>query len=574
MSRLLDKNLSRAEFLKLSGAAAAAGLTTACGAGGGSATPQLIVHNARVYTSEYSEGRETMDQAQAIAVNHGKFVAVGSSEDVMNLAGPGTEVVDAGGMTVVPGFIDAHCHPGGMRDLFEVNLDVRTIEDIKLAIRAAAADTAPGYWVDGFKYDDTKVTDENGEYRRITRHDLDEATTDVPVRVSHRGGHIYWYNSKAFEMAGITKDVADPPGGRFEKDEDGELTGLVEEKADEVFDGIGQRRVYGRAEFQQGVAHMSKLMTAAGITSVHQTGGDANGLRALEDAYAAGDLRYRMYYFASADSDLHRGLKGAGIHRGFGNEWLRIGAIKYGADGSASGRTMYMSTPYEGTDDHGILTMTPEEIMEAVEDSHAHDFHIGIHANGDLTIGYVLDAYEKVLAEAPRDARHRIEHCSLVNPELLARIRDSGSIPTPFWTYVHYHGNKWVEYGEEKMRWMFAHKSFLDYDIKVAGASDYVPGPYEPMMALQAMVTRKDTQGRVWGDNQKVNMDEALRIGTINGAWASFEEDIKGSIRIGKLADFVMLEQDPHDVAADDPEQLKHIAIHRTVVGGRTMFQA
>ncbi len=575
MSRLLQKNVSRAEFLKLSGAAAAAGLATACGqGGGGSAPPQMIVRNARVYTAEYGEGAATMDRAEALAVNHGKFVAVGSNDDVMNLAGPATEVVDAGGMTVVPGFIDAHCHPGGMRDLFEVNLDVRTIDDIKLAIRAAAADTRAGYWVDGFKYDDTKVTDESGEYRRITRQDLDEAALHVPVRVSHRGGHIAWYNSKAFEMAGVDRNIADPPGGRFEKDASGELTGLVEEKAQDVFRGVGERRVYARADYQAGVAHMSQLMTAAGITSVHQTGGDSEGLRALEDAYAAGELRYRMYYFASAASDLYSGLKEAGIHRGFGNEWLRIGAVKYGADGSASGRTMYMSTPYEGTDDHGILTMTPEEIMEAVEESHAHDFHIGIHANGDLTIGYVLDAYEKVLAEAPRDARHRIEHCSLVNPELLRRIHDTGSIPTPFWTYVHYHGNKWVEYGEEKMKWMFAHRSFLDHDIKVAGASDYVPGPYEPMMALQAMITRKDTQGRIWGDNQKVNMDEALRIGTINGAWASFEENIKGSIKIGKLADFVVLEEDPHDVAENEPDRLKEIAIHRTVVGGKTMHQA
>ena len=575
MSRLLDKNLSRAEFLKLSGAAAAAGLGAAAGCQpAGSSRPDLIVHNARVYTSEYSEGAETMDQAEAFAVQHGKFVAVGSNDEIMNLAGPGVEVVDAGGMTVTPGFIDAHCHPGGMRDLFEVNLDVRTIDDIKLAIRAAAADTQAGYWVDGFKYDDTKVTGENGQYRRITKQDLDEASREVPVRVSHRGGHISWYNSKAFEMAGVTDSVADPPGGRFEKDASGELSGLVEERAQDVFRGVGERRVYGRAEFQQGVAHMSQLMTAAGITGVHQTGGDSEGLRALEDAYAAGELRYRMYYFASGNSDLYSGLKAAGIHRGFGNEWLRIGAVKYGADGSASGRTMYMSTPYEGTDDHGILTMTPEEIMEAVEDSHAHDFHIGIHANGDLTIGYVLDAYEKVLADAPRDARHRLEHCSLVNPELLARIRDTGSIPTPFWTYVHYHGNKWVEYGEEKMKWMFAHKSFLDYDIPVAGASDYVPGPYEPMMALQAMVTRKDTQGRVWGENQKVSMDQAMRIGTINGAHASFEEDLKGSIKAGKLADFVMLEQDPHDLAANDPDQIKHIGIHWTVVGGMTMHQA
>ena len=566
--------LTRAEFLKLSGAAAAAGLTTAagCQTGGGSSRPDMIVTNARVYTAEYTNGGPTMDRAEALAVTNGRFTAVGSNDDIANLAGPGVEVVDAGGMTVVPGFIDAHCHPGGMRDLFEVNLDVRTVDDIKLALRAAAADTQAGYWVDGFKYDDTKVT-ENGVYRRINKHDLDEAVPDHPVSVSHRGGHIAWYNSKAFEMAGVDNNVADPMGGRFEKDENGELTGLVEEKALDVFDGVGQRRVYGRTEFAQGVAHMSKLMTAAGITSVHQTGGDSDGLRALEDAYAAGELRYRMYYFASGGSDLFSALKTAGIHRGFGNEWLRIGAVKYGADGSASGRTMYMSTPYEGTDDHGILTMTPEEIMEAVEDAHAHDFHIGIHANGDLTIGYVLDAYEKVLADAPRDARHRIEHCSLVNPDLLARIRDTGSIPTPFWTYVHYHGNKWVEYGEEKLKWMFAHKSFLDYDIKVAGASDYVPGPYEPMMALQAMLTRKDMEGRIWGENQKVSMDEALRIGTINGAWASFEENLKGSIKAGKLADFVMLEEDPHDVAASDPDRLKEIVVHRTVVGGQTMHQ-
>ncbi len=566
--------LTRAEFLKLSGAAAAAGLTTAagCQTGGGSGRPDMIVTNARVYTAEYTNGGPTMDRAEAFAVTNGRFTAVGSNDEIANLAGPGVEVVDAGGMTVVPGFIDAHCHPGGMRDLFEVNLDVRTVDDIKLALRAAAADTQAGYWVDGFKYDDTKVT-ENGVYRRINKHDLDEAVPDHPVSVSHRGGHIAWYNSKAFEMAGVDNDVADPMGGRFEKDENGELTGLVEEKALDVFDGVGQRRVYGRTEFAQGVAHMSKLMTAAGITSVHQTGGDSDGLRALEDAYAAGELRYRMYYFASGGSELFSALKTAGIHRGFGNEWLRIGAVKYGADGSASGRTMYMSTPYEGTDDHGILTMTPEEIMEAVEDAHAHDFHIGIHANGDLTIGYVLDAYEKVLADAPRDARHRLEHCSLVNPDLLARIRDTGSIPTPFWTYVHYHGNKWVEYGEEKMKWMFAHKSFLDYDIKVAGASDYVPGPYEPMMALQAMLTRKDMEGRIWGENQKVTMDEALRIGTINGAWASFEENLKGSIKAGKLADFVMLEEDPHDVAASDPDRLKEIVVHRTVVGGQTMHQ-
>ena len=231
---------------------------------------------------------------------------------------------------------------------------------------------------------------------------------------------------------------------------------------------------------------------------------------------------------------------------------------------------MAMSTPYVGRpDDYGILTMTQQEIDEAVEDAHRHRFQIGIHANGDVAIDMVLNAYERVQRIAPRpDPRHRLEHCTLVNPELLARIEAAGSIPTPFYTYVHYHGNKWSEYGEERMQWMFAHRSFLDYGIPVAGASDYIPGPYEPLMAIQSMVTRKDMEGRVWGPRQKIGVDEALRICTLHGAYASFEEHVKGTIAAGKLADFVVLESDPHDV---DPDRIKHIAVARTVVGGRTM---
>jgi len=247
--------------------------------------------------------------------------------------------------------------------------------------------------------------------------------------------------------------------------------------------------------------------------------------------------------------------------------------VKFMADGSASERTMRMSTPYEGRpDDFGILTMSQEEIHEAVENAHRNGFQIGIHANGDVTIDMVLNAYERVQSLWPRpDARHRIEHCSLVNPSLLQRIKAAGVIPAPFYTYVHYHGNKWVDYGDEKMQWMFAHKSFLDYDIPVAPASDYTPGPYEPLMALQSMVTRKDFDGRVWGANQRISLDQAMRICTMNGAFASFEEDIKGSITAGKLADFVILADNPHDV---DEDEIKNIEIVRTVVGGTTMYGA
>jgi hypothetical protein len=262
-------------------------------------------------------------------------------------------------------------------------------------------------------------------------------------------------------------------------------------------------------------------------------------------------------------------FRAAGIYTGFGDEWLRIGGVKYVADGSASERTMYMSTPYEGKSDRGILTMTQREIDEAVEEAHRHDFQVGIHANGDVAIDMVLGAYERVLQRWPHpDRRHRIEHCSLVNPGLLERIKATGSIPTPFWTYVHYHGEKWKEYGPQKMRWMFAHRSVLDYGIRVPGASDYPPGPFEPLMAIQSMVTRRDVEGRVWGENQKVTLDEALRIATLHGAYASYEEKAKGSITPGKLSDFVILEKDPHDVPVDE---IQRIRIVRTVVGGRTV---
>jgi predicted amidohydrolase YtcJ len=241
-------------------------------------------------------------------------------------------------------------------------------------------------------------------------------------------------------------------------------------------------------------------------------------------------------------------------------------------DGSASERTMRMSTPYVGTNDLGILTMTQQEIHERVEDAHRNRWQVGIHANGDVAIDMVLQAYERVLKEWPHpDRRHRIEHCSQVNPDLVRRIKASGVIPTPFWTYVYYHGEKWSQYGDEKMRWMFAHRSFLDAGITVPGASDYGPGPFEPLMAIQSMVTRRDYRGREWGPNQKVTVDEALRIATLNGAYASYEEKTKGSITAGKHADFVVLGKDPHDV---DPLAIKDIRVMRTVVGGTTSYQA
>ena len=526
------------------------------------AEPELIVINARVYTVDGA-----LPRAEAFAIKNGRFVAVGSTADVKNLATGRTRVIDAARMTVTPGFIDTHCHVSGVNELYGVNANVRRVRELLANLTAKAGTTPEGTWVSAFMFDDTKLD------VPLTRRHLDEVSRAHPIVVNHRGGHTSWYNTKALELAGITRNTPDPDHGRFFRDETGDLTGRVAELARSVFDKVGTRETFTaeqqRERGRNGMRHISALLTAAGLTSVHDAGADRDRIVAYEDARANGELRHRVGFLVRGAS-VFSGFKAAGIYYGFGDEWIRVGGVKFAADGSASERTMRMSTPYVGTKDYGILTMTQQEVDEAVEDAHRHNFRVAVHANGDVTIDMVLKAYERVLAKYPRpDARHRIEHCSLVNRDLLRRIKALGVIPTPFWTYAHYHGEKWKAYGPEKMEWMFAHKSFLDSGIPVPGASDYGPGPFEPLMAIQSMVTRKDYDGNVWGPTQRITVDQALTVATINGAYASHEEHLKGSITAGKLADFVMLEADPHDVS---PDAIKDIKIARTVVGGKTMF--
>jgi len=557
--------LSRKDFLGL-GTLGAAGLAAGCGPAGGGAgpaaniAPDLVVLNGNVLTQD-----DANPAAEALAIKDGRFVAVGSSDDVRNLATADTPVIDAEGMTVVPGFIDAHSHPSGagLNALRNVNTNLGSIASIQAALRERARRTPPGEWIVGYMYDDTKQE----EGRPLLLRDLDEVSRDHPIVVGHRGGHTGVYNSKAFELAGVTAETPDPFGGEFER-EGGELTGKVAERARSVFDVPNTST---REERAAGIAKICQEMNATGLTSVHSAGTSTADYIAYQDAYAAGDLTFRMTAMARGGS--YPALRAAGFRSGFGNEWLRVGAVKFAVDGSASERTMAMSTPYEGRpDDYGILTMTQEQVHEAVDEAHQAGWQIAIHANGDVAIDMVLNAYERAQRQWPReDTRHRLEHCSLVNPSLLRRIADGGYIPAPFYTYAHYHGEKWIEYGEEKMEWMFAHKSFLDYGIMVAPASDHSPGPYEPLMALQSMVTRKDFSGRVWGPSQRITLDQALKVCTVNGAYASFEESEKGSITAGMLGDFVILAQDPYDV---EPDLIKTIQVVRTVVGGKTVYQA
>ena len=527
------------------------------------AKADTVIRNANIITMDRDRPR-----AQAVAMSNGRIIGVGSNQDVETFVGPGVKTLDLTGSTVLPGFIDAHIHVlnSGIRHVMAADCDLPTIAAIQTALSDRAETTPPGQWVQGFKYDDTKTA----ENRSIFRHELDAVSTFHPIFVAHRAGHIYYLNSMALELAGFDRDTPDPFGGRLGRDPDtGELNGVIYERAIEHvrFELIPSDTPEIRRE---GLRTICRMLTEAGLTSVHDARVVRDEFVTYQEGRDAGDLSLRVY--ALMYHPYFRSLQEAGLKTGFGDEQLRLGGVKMVADGAIAARTAYLSEPYVGSDcDHGILAMSAEEIEENVMEMHRAGFQVCIHANGDLAIDMVLNAYEKAQAADPRpNPRHRIEHCTLVNPDILGKMRRLGTIATPFCTYVYHHGEKMPFYGEERLQWMFAQRSFLDYGVVGTGATDYPPGPFEPLLGIQSCVTRTDSQGNLWGPNQKVSVEEALRIYTMHSAYASFEEDQKGSIEVGKLADFVVLGEDPTRI---DPFGIKDIQIQRTIVGGKTVYE-
>jgi len=503
----------------------------------------------------------------AVAVRDGRIAAVGSAADALALRGPGTQVLDLADATVLPGFIDAHIHPiaAGVLHATAADCDLPSIAAVLNALRTHAAARPAAHWVQGFKFDDTKTA----ERRFLTRTDLDSVSADRPVFVSHRAGHVYFANSRALELVGYTEDSPDPPGGRLGRDPaTGRLNSVLYERARDPI------KRYLPAESDEtrraGLRLMQRRLAAAGITSAHDVMATAGYLDAYRNARDSGDLTLRVYCIMHRDH--MAALPDARGRAGHGDDWVRTGAVKLVSDGAIAARTAYVSESYAGTDDHGILAMSPEETLEWVTKIHRAGPQVCTHANGDRAIKIVLDAYEKAQAAFPRpDPRFRIEHCTIVDSEILRRMKSLGAIATPFCTYVHHHGEKMRFFGAERLERMFAHRSFLDYGTVSTGASDYPPGPYEPLIGIQSCVTRTDSEGNLWGPSQRITVEEAIRIYTLHGAFASVEERLKGSITPGKLADLVVLATDP---TLADPSTIKDIPVLRTIVGGKTVYEA
>ncbi len=522
-----------------------------------------VILNANIITMDRRRPR-----AEALAIRDGRFVAVGSRSEASEMLGNGAEALDLRGKTVLPGFIDAHTHvmSSGVRHVNQEDCDLRSIGDVQQALRRRAAGKAPGEWVLGFKYDDTKTREE----RFLHRADLDAVTTEHPLMVAHQAGHVYFFNSAGLEAAGFHRDVEDPQGGRLGREPGtGELNGRVYGRA---IDGAFEEALPGPTadERRRGLRLICRMFAEAGLTSVHDAMVSNEDLRVYQQAKEEGDLPLRVYLLMYRDH--FPALRDAGVRSGLGDERLRIGGIKMVADGAIATRTAYLSEPYVGSPcDHGLAVMDAAETESKVAEMHRAGFQVCIHSNGDRAIDMVLTAYEKAQRAYPRkDPRHRIEHCSVVNPGLLKRIKALGCVVTPFCSYIRHHGEKMRFYGEERVKWMFAQRSFIDYGINSTGAADYPCSPLSPLMGIQSCVTREDGSRRPLGVNQRISVEEALRVYTINGAYASFEEGIKGSIEVGKLADLVVLGEDPTRV---DPREIEDIPVELTIVGGETVHR-
>ena len=529
----------------------------------------LVVHNANILTVDSDDSVK-----QALAVQSGHFVWVGSNDEAKALAGPSTRVFDAGGRTVLPGFIDAHCHLLSLtgKQLLQVDCSagkVKSVDDIIRALQQQAHVTPKGQWILGALYDDTKLA----ERRHPTRWDLDKASREHPIHLRHVSGHLGVVNTPAFAAAGISRESKAPEGGCFDRDAKGELTGVCREEADFIFlPGIGgEDSVIPPLTREQELTALElacRQYNSLGITSVGDALVTPSEIDIYQSALTSGSLTVRVYMMV-LDSHLKQ-LKQLRLRTGFGSDWLKLGSIKSFVDGAIAGRTAWLSEPYEGRpDDFGIPTKTPEEIGQIVMEAHRAGFQLAVHANGDRAIQMVLDAYEKALREQPRpDHRHRIAHCTVVTPEILERIRSLGVVVLPFSTYIYEHGEKMGEYGK-RISMMFAHRSFLDHGIPVGGSSDNPCATQDPLLAIRTMVTRLSAGGEVLGPEQRVRPREAIRIYTMGSAYAAFEESSKGSIEPGKLADFVILSGDPTEVP---PEEIHDIVVEKTYVDGREVY--
>jgi predicted amidohydrolase YtcJ len=423
-------------------------------------------------------------------------------------------------------------------------------------------------WLIARGYDDTRLD----IHRHPTRYELDEATGDRPAILIRTCGHLMVANSAALRLAGIGPDTADPSGGQIDRDERGEAIGLLRENAmGLVRELIPPPNV---SEIKEHLRAAGRRFLEYGITSVGEAKiNSSSQFRAYQELARDGELPMRVFTMMIIDDTLEA-LEQLGISTGFGDAWLRIGPAKLFQDGSGGGRTAAMTVEYRNdAGNRGITYYDQAGLNERFSRAHAAGFQMAAHAIGDRAITMILDAYEAVLAAQPKaDARPRIEHCGMCTDEHLRRMAAMGVVAIPQPSFIFYLGDSYIEnFTPEQLALSYPGRAWIDRGIVAAGSSDVPIVPADPFVNLRSAVSRLTQDGQRMGPDQGVTIDEAIRMFTLNGAYASFEERLKGSITPGKLADLTVVSVDPRAAA---PEELHTLRCEMTVLDGKVVYEA
>lgn len=513
--------------------------------------------------------------ARAAISRAGRWLVVGSEDEVRAAAGPGAEVVDLGGRTAIPGLTDSHMHLLN----YGLNMErvllnrVGSLSELTGLVRERAATVPAGTWIVGRGWDQDRLA----EQRYPSAADLDRVAPDHPVVLIRACGHLSVANSLALKLAGVNRDTPDPEGGRIDRDAQGEPTGILRE----VAVGLVGRRIPSPdfESLKRALKNAMQRALAAGLTMVHtDDAGTAGGLEPAMELYAQtarlGEPPFRAQLEVTAkyvDDLIAKGLR-----TGAGDEWFRIGPLKIFADGSLGGGTAALSEPYtDAPDSCGIPQLAPADMDALVAKAHTHGLQVAIHAIGDRAAEIALAAIARAQAALPgQQLRHRIVHCQILRSDLVDQFVREGVVadiqPKFITTDLH-----WAErrLGRDRLRWSYAWRDLLEAGVRCAGGSDSPVEPLEPFLGIYAAVTRRDLDGQPsggWLPEQRLTVEEALRLFTTGGSYAGHDETSRGLVAPGYLADLAVLSANPLRI---DPFALKDIQAMMTIVGGRVAFR-
>jgi predicted amidohydrolase YtcJ len=568
-------------------------------AGNGSA--DLIIRNGKVIT--VNSGFEI---DQAVAVKDGRIVAVGGDREISALAGSGTQVIDLEGRTMLPGINDSHMHApffGATRPPLALDLsfpNVKSIKDIVEAVQAKAAELEPGEWIRGFGWDQGSLEECQGDPSMfLRRSDIDPVSPDNPVILTDFSGHTIVVNQKALEIAGVTGETK-PPSGHIELDKSGEPTGVILELGAQ---SLVTRHVpiLTREEKKEALLSAIKILNSHGVTSYTDAaigpGGEAYsyGVMSAEfiDIYRellqSGQLTARVSillllgdYGALTYQDLDKGLTSFPIPKDTDPEWLRFPGIKLFADGIPLTYTSWMNEDYiSGEAGHGVSVLpgkTDEEqrnsLIQMIKLVHGKGFQIGIHATGDRAIDATVDGYVEAMRENPNPTlRHYVIHGDFISPETcrkLAGIKGGVAMQPTIEAMISDFDPAVV--GDERAAYEWPTRTALDSGLNLSFSSDApITVPNWRLGVENAVLRESLVSGTVSGPEECITVEEAIQAYTINGAWQDGMEDVKGSIEVGKVADFCVIDK---DILSVDPHEIKTIGVAMTIVGGKVVYEA